>query len=72
MKVKSPTNFHEDNILKEGCQWIYWSAILNDSIFGTGKSYYPQVLLEERKYIVKEKQMSSDDVEIFFDEKNSD
>ena len=28
-----------------------------DSVFGTGKNYYPQVILEEFKYIVKEKKI---------------
>ena len=40
---------------KEGSQCICWSAILIDSFFGTGSNYYPQVLLEECKYVVKEK-----------------
>ena len=29
--------------------------ILIDSVFRTGKNYYPQVFLEECKYVVKEK-----------------
>ena len=44
-----------------------------DSVFRTGKSYYPQVFLEESKFIVKEKKMPeyiTDDIEIFSD--NSD
>ena len=35
------------------CFWV----ILNDSVFRTGKNYYPQVFLEECKYIAKEKKI---------------
>ena len=31
----------------------YLSVILIDSVYRTGKNYYPQVFLEECKYIVK-------------------
>ena len=31
--------------------------ILIDSVFRTGKNYYPQVFLEECKYVVKEKKI---------------
>ena len=44
--------------------------ILIDSVFKKGKNYYPQVLLEERKYAVKEKKMPKyviDDIEISSD-----
>ena len=46
------------------------SVILLDSIFRIGKNYYPQVLLEEYKYVIKEKNIHSyiiDDVEISSD-----
>ena len=42
-----------------------------DSLVKMSKSYYPQVFLEERKYIVKEKKMSkfiNDELEISSDE----
>ena len=42
-----------------------------NSVFRTGKSYYPQVLLEECKYVLKEKKMPdcvTDDIEISFDD----
>ena len=70
---KIHTNFHNDKIPKEGSQCICFSVILIDSVFRTGKNYYPQVFLEECKYVVKEKKMSKyiiDDIEIS-DEKNS-
>ena len=55
---------------------------MTDSVFRTGKNYYPQVLLEQFKYVVKEKKMpeyitdgieiSSDSDRKDYDEKNSD
>ena len=48
-----------------------------DSIFRTGKHYYPQVLLEECKYVIKEKKIFRhiiEDIEISSDSdrENSD
>ena len=46
------------------------SATLIDTVFRTGKNYYPQVFLEECKYIVKEKKIHNyfiDDMEVFSD-----
>ena len=48
-----------------------------DSVFRTGKNYYPQVFLEECKYIVKEEKIPKyiiDDIEISSDtdKENSD
>ena len=51
---KINTNFHSDKIPKEGPQYMCLSVILLDSIFRTGKTYYPQVFLEECKYVIKE------------------
>ena len=45
-----------------------------DSIFRTGKNWYPQVFLEECKYFIKEKKIPKyiiDDIEISSDEENS-
>ena len=42
-----------------------------NSVFRTSKSYYPQVLLEECKYVLKEKKMPdyvTDNIEISFDD----
>ena len=57
------------------------SVILIDSVFRRGKNYYPQVFLEECKYVVKEKKIPKyiiDDIEVSsdsdredFDEENS-
>ena len=41
--------------IKSCCpQRICLSVILIDSVYRGGKSYYPQVILEECKYIVKD------------------
>ena len=64
------TNFHNDKISKEGSRFICLSVILIDCVFRTGKNYYPQVLFEEFKYVVKEKKMAKyvfDDIEISSD-----
>ena len=45
-------------------------VILIDSVFWTGKNYYPQVFLKECKYVVKEKKIPKyiiDDIEISSD-----
>ena len=48
-----------------------------DSVFKACKNYYPQMFLEECKYVVKEKKIPEyiiDDIEFFFDsdKENSD
>ena len=54
---KINTNFHNNKIPKEGSQFICLSVTLINSVFRTGKNYYPQVFLEECKYVVKEKKV---------------
>ena len=49
------TNFYNNKIPKEGSQFICLSVILIDSVFETGKNYYPEVFLKECKSVVKEK-----------------
>ena len=44
---KISTNSHGDKVPKEDSQCNCLSAILNDSVFRTGKNYYPQVFSEE-------------------------
>ena len=61
---------NKNKIKQESSQFIGLSVILIDSVFRTGKYYYPQVFLEECKYIVKGKKMPgyiTDDVEISSD-----
>ena len=69
------TKFHDNEIPKDGSRCICLSVILINSVFRTGKNYYPQAFLEECKYAVKEKKMPkymlSPDEENF-DKVNSD
>ena len=75
-------NFHNNKIPTEGSQFICLALMLIDSVFRTGNSYFSQVLLEECKYIVKEKKMpdyitdgneiTSDSEREDSDEENSD
>ena len=52
---KINTNFQNNKISKEGSQCICLSVILIDSAYKKDKNFYPQVFLEEYKYVVKEK-----------------
>ena len=54
---KINTNFHNNKTPKEGSQCICLLVILTNSVVRTGKNYYPQVFLEECKYVVNEKKM---------------
>ena len=47
------TNFHNNKLPIEGSQFVCLSVISTDSIFKTGKNYYPQIFLEECKYVIK-------------------
>ena len=55
---KINTSFCNNKIPKEGSQIICLSVILIDSVFRSGKNYYPQVFSEECKYIFKEKKIA--------------
>ena len=76
IKIKSfnekiNTNFRNNKIPKEGSQCICLSAIMIGSVYRKVENYHPQVLLEEYKYVVKEKKMSkfiTENTEISFDE----
>ena len=51
--------------------FTFLSVISIDSVFKTGKNYYPQVFLEECKYMAKEKKVSeyiTDETEISSDD----
>ena len=67
---KINTNFHHKKIPREGSQFICLSVILINSVFKTGKNYYPQGYLEECKYVVEEKKIPKyiiDSIEISSD-----
>ena len=72
---KINTNFHNTKIPKEGSQFICLSVTLVDSVFRTGKNYYPQVFLKEFKDVVKEKKIPeyiTDNIEISSDSDRED
>ena len=54
---KINTNFHNNKIPREGSQFICLPVILIDSVFRTGKNCYPQLFLEECKFVAKEKKI---------------
>ena len=67
---KMNTNFHNNKSLKEGSQFIFLSVTSVDSIFRTSKNYYPQMFLEECKYVIKERKIhnyNTNDFEISSD-----
>ena len=51
-------NFYNDKIAKEGYQCICLSVIWIDSVYRKDENHYPQMFLEECKYVVKEKRTS--------------
>ena len=55
---KVNTNFYESKIPKEGIHCVCFTITLIDSVFKLDKHYYPEIYLEECKYVVKEKKMS--------------
>ena len=76
-KGKINTNFHNNEISKEGSEFICESVILLDSVYKKDKNYYPQVLLEECKYVVKERKKSikrfiNDNIEISSDDSDKE
>ena len=68
---KINANYHNNKIPKEVFQFICLLVILIDTVFKTGKNYYPEVFLEECKYVVKEKKKPkyiTDHMEICIDD----
>ena len=45
---------NHDKALKEGLEYLCLSAIVLDSVLKFSKNYYPQMLLEEYKYKMKQ------------------
>ena len=55
--------------LRKGSHFLCFSVILIDSVLKMGKKYYPQVFLDDCKYVVKETKMIQflyDELEINF------
>ena len=83
-KIKSYTRkintSPQNNIIpKEGSQFICLSVILINSVFRSGENYYPQVFLEEYKYVVEEEkpekkmpEFITDNIEISSDSDRED
>ena len=79
-KIKSDdgkvnTNCYDNEFLKKSCNCICQSLISIDSIIGTSKNCYPQILLEEWKYNFKEKKITpqiADDIETSPDDNDDD
>ena len=69
-KGKINANFHNNKIPKEDSQFIFLSVTLINSVFRTDNNNYPEVFLEECKFIIKEKKIPKhiiDNIEISSD-----
>ena len=73
--IKTKIKFYNGKFnTKRDLNVICLSLILIDSVYKKDKNYYPQVFLEEFKYIIKEKKDSkfiTEDIEIPFDKESS-
>ena len=72
---KINSNFRNNKISKESSQFICLSVILINSVFRTGKIFYPQVFLEKCKYVVQEKEVSeyiTNKIKVFSDSNKKD
>ena len=77
------TNFQDKTFPKGDSSYKYFSLIMLDSIVKVGKKYYPQVFLEECKYVKRKNKIvnyinddiditSSDEYDEFYSESDSD
>ena len=77
-KIKSygDETIHDEKMPKVGSNYICQAAVLIDFVLKKDNKYFPQVFLEEWKYIEKEKKVTrytTDDLQISFDDSdNSD
>ena len=53
-KGKIDTDFHDNEIPKEGSYYICLSGILINFILKRDKNYYSQMFLEEWSYVIRE------------------
>ena len=61
------TNFQGKKVPNENSSYKCLSLIILDSIIRVNKKYYPQTLLEERKYIIRKNKMEiliNDDLDL--------
>ena len=70
------TNFQNNKIPKDNKNCVCLSVILLDSIFvNSDKEYYPQIFLEEFKYMIKDRKIINtinDDLELTESNKSDD
>ena len=52
-KDETRTVFYDDGLRAEETTWKAYLIILVDSVYRSNKSSYPQVILEEYKYMVR-------------------
>ena len=52
------TNFHGKKVPKENTSYKY-TLIMLDSVIRVNKTYYPQTLLEECKYVIRKDKMEN-------------
>ena len=53
------TNFQVKKVPKENASYKCLSLIMLDSVIRVNKKYYPQTLLEERKYVIRKNKMDN-------------
>ena len=51
------TNFHGKKVPKENVSYKCLSLIMLNSVIRVTKKYYPQILLEECKYVIRKNKM---------------
>ena len=56
------TNFQDKKVLRENASYKYLSLIMLDSVIRVNKKYYPQTLLEECKYVIRN--LINDDLDL--------
>ena len=61
------TNFQSKNVPKENASYNCLSLIMLDSVIRVNKRYYPQIFLEECKYVIRKNKMEkviNDDLDL--------
>ena len=53
------TNFQSEKVPKENASYKCFSLIMLDSVIRVNKKYYPQLLLEECKYVIRKNKMEN-------------
>ena len=53
------TNFQGKKVPKENASYKCLSLIMLDSVIRVNKKYYPQTLLEDRKYVIRKNKLEN-------------